>query len=99
MTASAPLPSREAAIDTPGVEPTTAAVTVLIITYSPGPVLEPLIESLGTATERPVRVILVDNGSTDGAPEAAAERYDNVELLPAGSNLGYGRAANLGAAR
>jgi N-acetylglucosaminyl-diphospho-decaprenol L-rhamnosyltransferase len=44
-------------------------------------------------------VILVDNGSTDGVPEAAAQRYDNVELLPAGSNRGYGRAANLGAAR
>jgi N-acetylglucosaminyl-diphospho-decaprenol L-rhamnosyltransferase len=40
-------------------------------------------------------VVLADNGSTDGAPERAAER-PGVTLLRTRSNLGYGRAANLG---
>src|SRR6478609_5373061 len=46
------------------------------------------------ATELPVRVIIADNGSTDGAPEAAVERYPNVTLLRTGANLGYGTAVN-----
>src|SRR6202167_3733825 len=34
------------------------------------------------------------NGSTDGAPQAAVERYPGVRLFPTGSNLGYGSAVN-----
>ena len=32
-------------------------------------------------------VIMADNGSTDGAPEEALERYPNVRLLRTGANL------------
>jgi N-acetylglucosaminyl-diphospho-decaprenol L-rhamnosyltransferase len=42
-------------------------------------------------------VVLADNGSTDGAPERAASR-DGVRLVRTGGNLGYGAAANVGAA-
>lgn len=35
-----------------------------------------------------------DNGSTDGAPEEALERYPNTRLLRTGGNLGYGTAVN-----
>ncbi len=37
---------------------------------------------------------MADNGSTDGAPEEAVERYPNVRLLRTGGNLGYGTAVN-----
>jgi N-acetylglucosaminyl-diphospho-decaprenol L-rhamnosyltransferase len=37
---------------------------------------------------------MADNGSTDGAPEEAAQRYPNTRLLPTGGNLGYGTAVN-----
>ena len=37
---------------------------------------------------------MADNGSTDGAPEEAVERYPNVRLLRTGANLGYGTAVN-----
>ncbi len=70
---------------------------VVVVTYSPGAALDQLLESLGAATERPVEVVLADNGSTDGAPERAAARHPHVRLLPTGGNVGYGRAANLGA--
>ena len=46
------------------------------------------------ATERPVSVVLADNGSTDGTPQAAVERYPNVRLFDTGANLGYGTAVN-----
>jgi N-acetylglucosaminyl-diphospho-decaprenol L-rhamnosyltransferase len=41
-----------------------------------------------------VTVIMADNGSTDGAPEEAVERYPNLRLLRTGANLGYGTAIN-----
>ncbi len=44
----------------------------------------------------PVRVVLADNGSTDGSVESAAAR-PGVTLVRTGGNLGYGSAANAGA--
>jgi N-acetylglucosaminyl-diphospho-decaprenol L-rhamnosyltransferase len=69
---------------------------VVVVTYSPGPDLDELLDSLPAACSRPYEVVLADNGSTDGAPERAAER-PGVRLLRTGGNVGYGRAANLGA--
>lgn len=72
-------------------------VAVVTVTYSPGDALERFLDTLGEATERDVRVVLADNGSTDGAPEKAAER-ENVQLVRTGGNLGYGAAINCGVA-
>lgn len=66
----------------------------MTVTYSPGPHLDRFLATLSHATDRPVRVIMADNGSTDGAPEEAVERYPNVVLMRTGGNLGYGTAAN-----
>ena len=56
--------------------------------------MERFLASLSMATERPVTVLLADNGSTDGTPQAAVERYPNVRLFDMGANLGYGTAVN-----
>ena len=69
-------------------------LVVVTVTYSPGPHLDRFLASLSHATDRPVTVIMADNGSTDGAPEEALERYPNARLLRTGANLGYGTAAN-----
>ncbi|GGS25474.1 glycosyltransferase family 2 protein [Actinokineospora fastidiosa] len=74
------------------------ALAVVTVTYSPGPTLPRFLETLTKATTRPVHVVLADNGSTDGAPEAAAAEWDNVELVRTGGNLGYGGGANRGVA-
>jgi N-acetylglucosaminyl-diphospho-decaprenol L-rhamnosyltransferase len=68
-------------------------LAVVTVTYSPGETLEAFLDSLQAATTRPLRVVLADNGSVDGAPERAAER-EGVELLRIGENVGYGTAAN-----
>ncbi|MGH3978122.1 MAG: glycosyltransferase family 2 protein [Pseudonocardiaceae bacterium] len=68
-------------------------LAVVTVTYSPGETLETFLDSLAKATSRPLRVVLADNGSTDGAPERAAQR-DGVRLLRIGENVGYGTAAN-----
>ena len=78
--------------------PDDRTLRVVAVTYSPGARLEDFITSLADATTRPVEVVLADNGSTDGAPERAANRHRNVRLLPTGGNIGYGAAANAGLA-
>ncbi|WP_218862868.1 glycosyltransferase family 2 protein [Actinopolyspora biskrensis] len=72
-------------------------LAVVTVTYSPGRTLDRFLETLPKATDRQIRVVLADNGSTDGAPERAAERSD-VELARMSGNLGYGSAANRGIA-
>jgi N-acetylglucosaminyl-diphospho-decaprenol L-rhamnosyltransferase len=74
---------------------TPAPLRVVVVTYSPGPSLPAFLDSLRTATSLPYEVVLADNGSTDGVPEAAAG--PQVRLVPTGGNVGYGTAANVGA--
>lgn len=74
------------------------ALPVVTVTYSPGWHLDRFLASLSLATDRPVRVVMADNGSTDGSPEEAEQRYPNVQLLHTGANLGYGGAVNAGVA-
>ncbi|OBI72198.1 glycosyltransferase family 2 protein [Mycobacterium sp. E740] len=69
-------------------------LVVVTVTYSSGPHLDRFLASLSHATDRPVTVVMADNGSTDGAPEEALERYPNARLLRTGGNLGYGSAVN-----
>ena len=47
-------------------------VRIVVVTYSPGPSLQTFLSSLQLATSSAYEVVLADNGSTDGAPEAAA---------------------------
>ncbi|WP_420109508.1 glycosyltransferase family 2 protein, partial [Mycolicibacter arupensis] len=75
------------------------ALPVVTVTYSPGWHLDRFLASLSLATDRPVRVVMADNGSTDGAPEEAVQRYPHVHLLRTGANLGYGGAVNAGVAQ
>ncbi|MCU1431915.1 MAG: glycosyl transferase family 2 [Actinotalea sp.] len=72
------------------------AVRVVCVTYHPGPELADFARSLRAATTADVDLVLVDNGDDTSASEAVA-RDHGARVLPAGGNLGYGRAANLGA--
>jgi N-acetylglucosaminyl-diphospho-decaprenol L-rhamnosyltransferase len=72
-------------------------IAIVAVTYSPGTALDSFLDTVEKATAQPYEVVLADNGSTDGAPERAAAR-PNVRLVRTGSNLGYGKAANVGAA-
>lgn len=70
---------------------------VVVVTYSPGEHLDSFLTTLEDATCAPYEVLLVDNGSIDGAPEAVAAA-GRARLLRAGSNLGYGAGMNRGVA-
>jgi N-acetylglucosaminyl-diphospho-decaprenol L-rhamnosyltransferase len=43
-------------------------------------------------------VLVADNGSSDGSARTLAEHFPAVKCVPTGANLGYGTAANIGAA-
>ena len=45
------------------------------------------------------QVIVVDNGSTDGSPEAIGAEFPEVEVMALDGNLGFGAANNRAAAR
>ncbi len=67
---------------------------VVTVTYSSGDYLKSFLDTLTLATEADPRVVIADNGSHDGAPEAAERDYPQVTLIRTGANLGYGGAIN-----
>lgn len=70
------------------------AVAIITVTYSPGVTLDALLASIRDATTLTPRIVVSDNGSTDGSVEAATIAHPSIEVLYNESNLGYGRAIN-----
>jgi N-acetylglucosaminyl-diphospho-decaprenol L-rhamnosyltransferase len=68
-----------------------ATVRVVVVTWDSADVLPAFTGSLPTATSAPYEVVVVDNASPTGPP------VGDFTVLEAGGNLGYGKAANLGA--
>jgi GT2 family glycosyltransferase len=77
---------------------TEPAVAVVVVNWNSGALLERCLLALGAQTLGPRRVVVVDNGSTDGSERAARDRA-GVELLALGTNLGFAAANNRGIAR
>lgn len=69
-------------------------MAVVTVTYSPGAHLRPFMDTLAEATGDKPQVVMADNGSTDGVPEAVADEYEQAVLLRTGGNIGYGAAIN-----
>lgn len=71
-------------------------LAIITVTYSPGEYLGRFLDSVPDAVSQGAVVVMADNGSTDGAPEAAAASRERVELLRTGGNVGYGAGMNRG---
>lgn len=74
-----------------------APIAIITVTYSPGEYLTAFLDSVPAACADGAVVVMADNGSVDGAPEAAAAEYERAEFLPTGGNVGYGTAINIAA--
>lgn len=72
-------------------------VSVLVVAYQSGPHLEQCLAALEAQTFDDLEILLVDNASTDGAPQAAMAAHPSVRFIEAGSNLGFAAGMNLGA--
>jgi GT2 family glycosyltransferase len=77
----------------------TATVAAVVVNLNSGELLERCLRSLGAQTLRPTKTIVVDNGSNDGSVDALEERFQEVEVMRLGKNVGFARANNLAVER
>ncbi len=75
------------------------AVSVIIVAYESGPTLIRCLDALAAQTFTEFEVILADNASTDGAPQAAAAAHPSVRFVENGANLGFAMGVNRAAAQ
>ena len=71
-------------------------VYVLVLTCAGRQFLEPCFQTLSETCHGKVRLLLVDDCSSDGSHAFVRERFPEVEILRLDENVGYTRAANAG---
>ena len=69
-------------------------ISAIVPVWNGRELLERLLETLEVQTLRATDVVVVDNGSTDGAPQAARKR--GARVLSMGRNAGFAAAVNRG---
>ncbi len=77
-------------------------LSIIIVSWNVKTLLERCLASVLASCQRGTlscEVIVVDSGSTDGSPEMVEQRFPTIQLIPAGSNLGFTKGNNLGVAR
>jgi GT2 family glycosyltransferase len=72
-------------------------VSVIIVSYQSGPTLERCLAALRAQTFGDFEILLVDNASSDGAPQAAVAADPSLRFLQPGVNLGFAAGNNLAA--
>lgn len=70
-------------------------ILVIIITYNAIKWAEKCFSSLYNSTV-PLDIYVIDNGSTDGTQEYIINQYPNILFHQSPTNLGFGRANNIG---
>lgn len=70
-------------------------VLVITVTYNAMKWIGKVFESL-KASSVPSEMIIIDNGSTDGTQAYIKERHPEVIFIQSPSNLGFGKANNIG---
>lgn len=70
----------------------TPRVSVIVPLFNGKGLIAACLESIDDSAE----IIVVDDCSTDGAPELVAQRFPNVKLLRNDSNVGFGTTSNRG---
>jgi len=75
------------------VKPGAAPVTVVIVNWNGGTVLDECLAQLLKQSLPPARILLMDNGSTDGSVERA-EQVAGITVRRMGANLGFAAANN-----
>jgi GT2 family glycosyltransferase len=76
-----------------------ARMAVVVVSYNARDDLLACIRSIYESAAPPPPIILVDNGSRDGGPDAVRAAFPGVDVVLAPANRGYGAAANLGIRR
>lgn len=73
-------------------------VCIIVLNYNGKEVIRTCLNSLLKHTSYPnYRVIVVDNGSSDGSREIIKKEYEKVQLLELPENVGFSKGMNAGA--
>ncbi|ADU13750.1 glycosyltransferase family 2 protein [Asticcacaulis excentricus] len=68
--------------------------SLIVLSYQSGAYLERCIEALLAQTTDDFEILLVDNASSDGAPEVVVSKFPQVRLIKNGGNLGFAAGNN-----
>jgi GT2 family glycosyltransferase len=79
------------------VAETLPAVSVVVVTYNARAFISGCLEALLAQRYPRLQVIVVDNASSDGTPDAVRRQFPSVTVVESGQNRGYGAGNNLGA--
>ena len=72
-------------------------LAIIVVTHNARDDLARMLDSLATAPPSvPHEIVIVDNASTDGAPDFVRTRFPQIRVIAAGGNLGFARANNVG---
>ncbi len=72
-------------------------VAVIIVSYNTRELLlECLASVFDSVQDRSIELVIVDNASEDGSPEAVRQAYAHIRLIQNSKNLGFGAACNQG---
>jgi GT2 family glycosyltransferase len=74
---------------------TPGLVSAIVVNWNGARLLGACLDALAAQDYRPLEIIVVDNGSTDGSPEIAAGRSD-AQVIRKPDNLGFAVANNIG---
>ena len=72
-------------------------VTAIVLNYNGLRFLDRCLQSLRNQTLQYLRILVVDNGSTDGSVAHVRSNHPDIDLVETGVNLGYAGGNNLGA--
>lgn len=72
----------------PPNENSSPSMAAVVVSYNRRDLLRASLKALESQTRPPSEIIVVDNGSTDGAPELVRSEFPTVTLFETGANLG-----------
>ena len=72
-------------------------ISIVIVAFESGATLSRCLAALRAQTFGDFEVLLVDNGSSDGAAQVAAKADPAIRLIEAGGNIGFAAGNNLAA--
>lgn len=72
-------------------------VAVAIVNANSGPFLRRALAAVSEQTRPPDRILVVDNGSTDGSSDRLENEFAGVEVIHLGENVGFAAANNVAA--
>ena len=71
-------------------------VSVVVLNYNAGKLLENCIDSLKKSSHTNLEIIVVDNISSDGSQEKCKNKFPDIKLIQNKNNLGYCGGNNVG---